>query len=454
MACAVLNPAVTLADLFRTIEPGDAVYGTRADVPYRGVVTLADTVMKDRGRGVDTYIWHVKLDEPISLYGSMRNDIRVKLGASEYNGSSGDSIHPAGRSGVERNPSKSPADMTAGQIEKELASIREKEQPLRTRVIAAGLGHVPNSQLPRSNADVVALDVLGDRAYRLNQELKERMRLTGSTKRTKYTRNPGGKWQGSGDFQKYTFPHVGYGLFERGSKLTSSSRDYLMAQVWYQITPAGMHDKGPSETFQGLEAREKARAWIERKLDEWNTRGGKRNPASDDAAAMYETFHGAPSEQVTEYETTEYERTQFAELGDLIQLKVETTTGKLVELNAPEPGSCVETDVIKLACSPDGTSMYFIGGDQSIDVESIGFSATDMKDLMTIGLVCEVTYRTRKKFDKFEETDYYHETGEETKVDHYFDDFRRKPTLLYTPQDQTMWLAGGVYQVKDVGIVN
>jgi hypothetical protein len=179
-----------------------------------------------------------------------------------------------------------------------------------------------------------------------------------------------------------------------------------------------------------------------------------RNPASDDAASLYETFHGSPSEHVTEYITDEFERTHFAELGDLIELKVETTTGKLAPLNAPDPADSDIESIVKLASSPDGKQLYFIGGDQEIDVEALGFGERDIRDHMVIGLVCEFTYRTQKKFDNFEDIDYYHETGEETKVKRVFDDFRRKPTLLYNPIDRTMKLAGGLYEVKDVGVVN
>lgn len=182
-------------------------------------------------------------------------------------------------------------------------------------------------------------------------------------------------------------------------------------------------------------------------------RKGKRNPetSEDRAADLYESFHGKPSLNVTEYETQEYERTVFAELGTLVQLKVELTTGKLAELNAPDVGS---KDEIKLASSPDGKQMFFIGGDQSVTVERLGFGERDIRDHMILGLVCEVTYEAQKHFDGFEDIHYYHELGEETKVKTYFDDFRRKPTLLYCPHDHTLKLAGGLYVIRPEGITN
>lgn len=181
-----------------------------------------------------------------------------------------------------------------------------------------------------------------------------------------------------------------------------------------------------------------------------------RNPSTSeaDAADMFETFHGEPSGETLEYHVEEFERTNWAVLGDLIQLKVETTTGKLVELNAPDPERSTIERVVKLVASPDGKQLAFIGGDQAIDIKSIGFTDKDERDLMLIGLVCEFTYRTQKAFDAFETTDYYHEAGEETPVRKVFDDFRRKPSLLYCPHDETMKLAGGLYEVKDVGVVN
>lgn len=178
----------------------------------------------------------------------------------------------------------------------------------------------------------------------------------------------------------------------------------------------------------------------------------KRNP--EDADAFYEIFHGEAPTETLEVYTEEFERTNLTTLGYLIQLKVETTTGKLAELNAPDPETASSVEVVRLACSPDGKSMYLVGGDQSVPCETLGFIDKDERDFMVLGLVSEITYRTRKAFDRFEEIDYFHETGEETKVKTIADEFRRKPTLIYNPHDQTMRLAGGMYEVRDVGIVN
>ena len=52
----------------------------------------------------------------------------------------------------------------------------------------------------------------------------------------------------------------------------------------------------------------------------------KSNPESE-AKAMYESFHGAPSENVTEFDEEEHYHGDLAELGILLGLKVRTVTG-------------------------------------------------------------------------------------------------------------------------------
>lgn len=236
-------------------------------------------------------------------------------------------------------------------------------------------------------------------------------------------------------------------IHQEWSRIWSLSSDGKIAQIYDSEFAA---HPGVYETKYAMTGVKEAIAKYKR------ARGRKRNPEGDttDTDAFYETFHGEPPTETLEVYTEEFERTDLTTLGYLIQLKVETTTGKLAELNAPDPETASSVEVVRLACSPDGKSLYLVGGDQDVPCETLGFTEKDDRDNMVLGLVCEITYRTRKAFDRFEEIDYYHETGEETKVRTIADEFRRKPTLLYCPQDQTMRLAGGMYEVKDVGIVN
>lgn len=175
---------------------------------------------------------------------------------------------------------------------------------------------------------------------------------------------------------------------------------------------------------------------------------GKRNP-EDTAADVYEMFHGKPSDQVTEYRFLEHEHSNFAGLGELVNLRFITPFGKEVIMNAPDPDSAELTQIVQLCCSEDRTQLYFVGGDQAISEEGLkkmGFTdENDFKDLMLLGVLCEVTYRTEKGFDKFKLTDYYHELGEESGVE---------PVLLYDFRSGLMRVAGGQYRIEDVGICN
>lgn len=174
----------------------------------------------------------------------------------------------------------------------------------------------------------------------------------------------------------------------------------------------------------------------------------KRNP-EDSAAEVYEMFHGTPSEEIVEYRVMEHEHTNFAGLGQLVNLRFITPFGKEVIMNAPDPDSAKPTEIVQLCCSEDRTQLYFVGGDQAISEEGLkkmGFTdENDFKDLMLLGVLCEVTYRTEKGFDKFKLTDYYHELGEESGVE---------PVLLYDFRSGLMRVAGGQYRIEDVGICN
>ncbi len=180
----------------------------------------------------------------------------------------------------------------------------------------------------------------------------------------------------------------------------------------------------------------------------------RRNPEST-AADLYEEFHGTPSTEVIEVEDEVRMHGHLAGLGALIQIVVNLAVGGTATLDAPNPDG---PDAIFVASSEDGKQLYLSGGDQSLDLDALGFQSTididheghsyrasQIKDLMVIGKITKLTYRTQKKFDKFEEIDYYHAAGEDTKV---------RPILLYDTLNSSMAIAGGEYHVHADGVVN
>lgn len=167
-------------------------------------------------------------------------------------------------------------------------------------------------------------------------------------------------------------------------------------------------------------------------------RGIRHNPESD-AAALYEDFHGTPPEHTKRIVTEREERDWLAELGTLTELKVATLSGldATIRFNGNAP---------VLGASEDGRQLFIEGGDQAINLGTLKMNGDKWKkDSMVIGVLYELTYQTRKGFDKFVLSDYYHGLGEETGV---------QPMLLYDPHNKLLSVSGGQYQIKPEGIVN
>lgn len=171
----------------------------------------------------------------------------------------------------------------------------------------------------------------------------------------------------------------------------------------------------------------------------------KRNPES--AVDLYKDFHGVDHTHETVYEETRELPDSYAELGILIELWVIPTCSrseKSVKLAAPNPDGAVD-EVVRLAASPDAKQLHLIGGDQCIDVEALGFTDREIRENMFIGVITELTYQTKKKFDNLKTIQYFHKLGEES---------GNQPILTYDPHMEHMSIVGGNYLVKDVGIVD
>jgi hypothetical protein len=175
-----------------------------------------------------------------------------------------------------------------------------------------------------------------------------------------------------------------------------------------------------------------------------NPAGRKRaNPSeADEAAEVYEEFHGKPSEFVTTLQEKIVYPGDLAELGTLISLAV-----------AP-PGTDlrgkVECQLLKfrgkgvtVAGTGNRKEILFAGGDQSVDADQ--FSADAGKGQIVLGTCVEITYKTTKAFHDFQPIEYFHEFGEETGV---------RPLLAYDTRSERLYLIGGAYFIKPEGIRN
>lgn len=166
----------------------------------------------------------------------------------------------------------------------------------------------------------------------------------------------------------------------------------------------------------------------------------RRNP--DSAAALTEEFHGRPVDKITDVIEEEVYRAKLADLGQLIQLVV-TDDNEEITLDF--------TGDIRVAAAPNGGQLYFLGGDQRLDLDELGLSEYLPKDTVFIGDVCSITYYTSKDFHNFEPIDYVHEFGEDDEAEGREPEL---PVLLYDVLNQTLKLAGGSYIVKREGIRN
>jgi len=175
----------------------------------------------------------------------------------------------------------------------------------------------------------------------------------------------------------------------------------------------------------------------------------RRNPAAD-ADSAFESFHGEPSSETVIIEDEIHEHEHLWTCGRLMQICVNTQTGMYLELDwEGRP----DGEIPYLACSEDGRQLYIEGGDQELDLEAISMD-TDrwLKDRMVIGEFApkergreyNITYRTKKDFDGFEETDYQHELGESSK------ELRNPaaPFLEYEPRNKKLYITGGQYIIK------
>lgn len=95
-----------------------------------------------------------------------------------------------------------------------------------------------------------------------------------------------------------------------------------------------------------------------------------------------------------------------------------------------------------LCSNESGTQLYFLGGDQSLPLPTLGITGPQSeKELIEIGSVTHITYHTTKKFGAKPETfDYIHNFSE--------DSHGPQPTLAYDRLNKRLSLVGGVYFIE------
>lgn len=182
--------------------------------------------------------------------------------------------------------------------------------------------------------------------------------------------------------------------------------------------------------------------FVEKKISGSTGRGRRRpakrkNSAAELAAAgqLAESWSGRAPHQVTEIQETLRARNDFADLGGLEELVVERNGyaytlrfGNDVRVAAAvEPGADVTRQI------------YFVGGDQELDLDALDIESAAFRDKVDVGRVRTIVYVARK--DHLEGTlgPYEHRFGEEG---------GSEPLLVYDCLNQRLELVGGTYEIR------
>lgn len=167
--------------------------------------------------------------------------------------------------------------------------------------------------------------------------------------------------------------------------------------------------------------------------------GTVRNPeGTDEAAGLYEKFHGKEPGEILEMQESDAARQTYTALGDLQELVIDAPSGKVKIGFDP-------SDRVKVASAPGGKQLYLLGGNQNLDSQLDRFGSDAGKDFVELGAAVQITYRARKSMDNFQMVDYYHDLGEET---------HEPPMAFYDRLKRRIFLAGGRYRVEAPGIIN
>jgi hypothetical protein len=182
-----------------------------------------------------------------------------------------------------------------------------------------------------------------------------------------------------------------------------------------------------------------------------------KNPM-EGSEEMYEMFHGMPPDEILTIVERVHVHKNVWTVGTLTQMIIQTETGREFDLDAPDPDHVKDNKVVYVTANEPyidkatgkkiegGTQIFFRGGDQEIPqkilVGKCGFKHDDFKEHMIIGWVVDLTYRTKKIFEKEgkELVDFYHPLGGEHARGVV-------PLLVYKPRDPSMELFGGRYKV-------
>jgi hypothetical protein len=167
-----------------------------------------------------------------------------------------------------------------------------------------------------------------------------------------------------------------------------------------------------------------------------NPRRRNQEDGMQGAEKQFESFHQSPAKRIIEYDTPYKYPAEFAELGRLKELRFDLDSSNR-DFPLTHFGTC------QAVVTPDGSNIYFLGGDQKIDLAAVDIASD--KDFVELGPCTYICYHTQKGFHDFEPIDYFHRFGEEDGI---------FPNLVYDRLNRALFLVSGNYRVRAEGIVN
>jgi hypothetical protein len=168
----------------------------------------------------------------------------------------------------------------------------------------------------------------------------------------------------------------------------------------------------------------------------------RKNPAGSEghAVKLFERFHGRQAQEILGRHAWAPEKGTYTVVGDLVAIGLDDCGLKGEDLAQKWEKSCqfisFHNDGVKLASSPDGRQLYFIGGNQNLEKQLEDLADDPTKDLIDLGDAYFVTYDARKIHTKFVPTEYTHAFGEGGGT---------RPRLGYNRAKRELFLTGGKY---------
>lgn len=188
-------------------------------------------------------------------------------------------------------------------------------------------------------------------------------------------------------------------------------------------------------------------------------RARHKNPA-DAAAEAYELFHGHPPETEIVFESVEHIHEFYTGIGDLIELVIVPdgdSKGVLLQGFKGAQLTANEGALLKpIHLKERLTQLFIVGGDQSLDPQTLKLFHVDPKNLHEqelLGKCVDITYFTDKSHLGRDGgvADYVHafSEGKPRKLR-----ILKSPTATYHVVNEMIGLWGGEYTIEPEGITN